>query len=147
MRIEISSDKNTIIEKIRMGICTTEQYQRMDYKEKYSCLFDYYGDVSDDGFIICKTSRGIHRNGIQHLSVKGEFIDEKNKVVLSVKPVINGAHFLVSVIMIAAAIYSIFNNNALFMIVPSLFFALTILASLNEYKDASLFIIKRLCDE
>lgn len=147
MRIDIPFDKKTINEIIVNNICPTEQYRRMDYREKYTCSYDYYGDITDDGFILTKTSRGVRRNGVQHLTVRGVLIEDKDRVVLSVKPVFNGAHFIISAILLSTIMYSVLTDNLFVIIAPCFFSVIAFFASLYEYNDACLFLSRILCDE
>ena len=121
MWIEVSYDRRIINERVTESICPTEQYQKMSYQEKYECSYDYYGDVTDNGFIISKTSRGVHRNGVQHLTVKGCLLDENDKVWVSVRPTFNGTQLLIMFSLIGSVIYSILTNNLFVVIVPSFF--------------------------
>lgn len=147
MIIKTSLDKSDVINRIRERVYTTEDYSHMKWQEKYCCEKDYYGDVIDNGFIISKTSRGVHRNGVQHLTVKGCLLDENDKVWVSVRPTFNGTQLLIMFILIGSVIYSILTNNLFVVIVPSFFAVIYFLASVFEYKEACLFLVQVLCDD
>ena len=135
MIIKTELSENEIFQRLADTIYSTDVYAHMNWREKYHCEKEYYGDVYKDRFDLYRTNSQGSRTGTRHFIVRGKISSNGTVTTVDIRLLPNFNHIVLILVAIGALIYGIISGNAWYIVMPVVLVVLVLGCAQNDYYD------------
>ncbi len=122
------------VDLVKKNVVLSTNIESMSYIERNSTSYDYYGEVSNAGFVLSRLSKGTR--GIQHSFMYGGFELENENLIIRIKPVPSISEIVSFVLSASIMVFAMFNNSIIGVLPPII---ICILSSLSFIHECLLF--------
>lgn len=135
MTIKTFLSDNEIYQRLVETTYSMDDYSNINWRDKYRCERDYYGNVTKERFILYRTNSKGQKTGVRHLIVRGNIHINDSATVVDLYFLPSGNLILLIAVAIGILMYVIITKSYLYIIMAFILIVMGLGTAYVDYDD------------